>query len=90
MLWVVANGGFNIFVQVMGGKSLLVQVSNSSIVHDVKTFLYRKCSIPANSHCLLFDGKQLLDECLLYDYDIVRDCTVQVVLRLRGRMPRIK
>lgn len=77
---------YQIFCMHIGGRTFALQVVASDKVWYLKQMIHAADGVDVDRQRIIFSGKQLQDEQTLHDYNIRNECTVHLILRLRGNV----
>lgn len=73
-----------IFITTLTGQTTMLLVQPEDTVASVKAQFKDKQGTPVDQQRLIYGGSELVDEKTLQDYNIERDATLHLVLRLPG------
>jgi len=85
----IQHSEFPIFVRNYEGKSTQFNVTSNTCIADIKNMIYSNSGkngtgVPVDQQRLVFAGKELDNNLTINDYNIAKDNTVNLIMRLVG------
>mmetsp|Transcript_56834 Transcript_56834/g.113048 ORF Transcript_56834/g.113048 Transcript_56834/m.113048 type:complete len:379 (+) Transcript_56834:60-1196(+) len=77
-----SSSSMQVFVRELTGRTLTLKVDSVDTIDAVKLMIQDRTGIPPTCFYLTYAGKNLADSRLVSDYNISKDCTLTMLMRL--------
>lgn len=81
-----SNEQFGIYVKSLTGRSIYIEITHQMSIEELKMKIQEKDGTPVEQQRFIYAGKDLDDPMLVGRYNIQKDSTLHLVLRMRGGM----
>lgn len=75
---------FQIFVKSISGQSRAVTVEKTDTILSIKQKIQDKEGVPPDQQRLIYSGKNLENDRTVGEYNLEKDSTIHLVLRVQG------
>jgi ubiquitin len=83
-LRIIIRGGVQMFIKMLTGKTITLDVESSDTIESVKLKIFEKEGFPLVQQRLIFAGKVLEDSKPISDYNVSKDPTVHLIIKVSG------